>query len=74
MAQLFGKRPVVKQRPAPSPYSAQVDTAGMDPEMKATLGGMRGPASSAGGSDPFAGIRSAAANVKKIIFGSHGKK
>ena len=29
-------------------YSAPVDTSGMDPEMKTTMLGMRGPAGSAG--------------------------
>lgn len=74
MAGLFGKRPAVKQRPAASPYSAVVDTAGMDPEMKSTVGGMRGPGSSAAASDPFTGVRQALASAKRIVFGSHGKQ
>lgn len=73
MGSPFSKRPAVKQRPAPSPYSAVVDTTGMDPEMKPTLTNMRGPLGSAG-NDPFAGLKSAVAGAKKLIFGSHGKK
>lgn len=70
--QLFGKRQAPKARV--SPYSAVVDTAGMDPEMQSTLGGMRGPGASIGAADPFAGFKAAVAGAKKIIFGSHGKK
>ena len=43
---LFPPRGKVKQRKMPSgagKYTAPVDTAGMDPEMKSTLLEMRGP-------------------------------
>lgn len=72
MPVLFGKR-AVTGRPTVSPYSAQVDTTGMDPEMKSTFGSMRGPAASVGGSDPFAGIKNLyKSTVNWIGSMSHG--
>lgn len=57
-------------------YTAEVDTAGMDPEMKSTLSSMRGPFGSSGGTDqpsPFAGINKAVNYVQSIFKGA-GKK
>lgn len=72
--QLFGSRSVKRRAAAPNPNSvsfspAVVDTAGMDPEMKGTLGSMRG----ALGAGPAAGAPGPFDALMKLFAGKKGK-